>query len=234
MTFSMGAIAHMQSGFPTKFGVPRQSGLVPSLESTVVFAPEFRNPDALRGLAGFSHLWLIWVFDRALRGEWSPTVRPPRLGGNQRMGVFATRSPFRPNPIGLSCVELAGIELSSEQGPLLRVRGADLADGTPILDIKPYVPYADSRPEARSGFAPAPGESLEVVIPPELLERIAPELREPLRGVLAQDPRPRYQEDPDRVYGFGFAGMEIKFSVAGGRAVVVDVRESRPDGRDGG
>ena len=156
MDISMRAIAHIQSEFPTKFGVPRQSGLVPSLESTVVFTPEFRNSDALRGIEGFSHLWLIWVFDRSARETWSPTVRPPRLGGNQRMGIFATRSPFRPNPIGLSCVELAGIETTPTWGTVLRVRGADLADGSPILDIKPYIPYADSHPGALEGLPPFP------------------------------------------------------------------------------
>ena len=166
MDISMRAIAHIQSEFPTKFGVPRQSGLVPSLESTVVFTPEFRNSDALRGIEGFSHLWLIWVFDRSARETWSPTVRPPRLGGNQRMGIFATRSPFRPNPIGLSCVELAGIETTPTWGTVLRVRGADLADGSPILDIKPYIPYADSHPGALEGFASVPAEALEVVDSP--------------------------------------------------------------------
>ena len=187
-----------------------------ALESTVVFEPEYRNMDALRGLEDFSHLWLVWVFDKAVRRDWSPTVRPPRLGGNRRMGVFATRSPFRPNPIALSSVKLAGIEQTAEQGPVLHIRGADLMDGTPILDIKPYIPYADSHPEALGGFAAVPaGETLEVIIPPELLEKIPPERREALRGVLAQDPRPHYQNDPGRIYGFGFAGMEVKFSVEG-------------------
>ena len=223
MAITMEPIAHMRSDFPTKFGVPRQSGLVPELTSTVVFTPPFRNPDALRGLEGFSHLWLVWVFDRALREGWAPTVRPPRLGGNRRMGIFATRSPFRPNPIGLSCVELAGIEATADQGTVLHVRGADLADGTAILDIKPYIPYADSHPQALGGFAPAPAGTLEVRIPQGLLERVPPERREALRGVLAQDPRPRYQEDPERVYGFGFAGMEVRFSVADGVVRVVDI-----------
>ena len=225
MDYPMKAIARVRSDFPTKFGIPRQSGLVRALESTVVFEREFRNPDALRGLEGFSHLWLVWVFDRSLRDRWSPTVRPPRLGGNQRLGVFATRSPFRPNPIGLSCVELAGVETTAEHGTVLRVRGADLADGTPILDIKPYLPYADSHPEALGGFAPAPGETLEVVMPPQLLEQVPPEHREALREVLAQDPRPRYQDDPERVYGFGFAGLEVKFSVADGRLTVRDIEQ---------
>lgn len=220
----MRAIAHVRSDFSSKFGVPRQSGLVPALEADVVFAPEFRNPDALRGLEGFSHLWLIWVFDRAARAQWSPTVRPPRLGGNARVGVFATRSPFRPNPVGLSVVELAGIEETADRGPVLHIRGADLMDGTPVLDIKPYLPYADCIPEAAGGFAAVPaGETLEVDIPPELLERVPPERREALRGVLALDLRPRYQEDPDRVYGFGFAGLEVRFSVAGKRLTVREI-----------
>ena len=214
--FSMRVIARIHSDFATKFGVPRQSGLVDALESTVIFEPECRNMDALRGLEDFSHLWLVWVFDKAVRRDWSPTVRPPRLGGNRRMGVFATRSPFRPNPIALSSVKLAGIEQTAEQGPVLHIRGADLMDGTPILDIKPYIPYADAHPEALGGFAAVPaGETLEVIIPPELLEKIPPERREALRGVLAQDPRPHYQDDPGRIYGFGFAGMEVKFSVEG-------------------
>lgn len=214
--FSMRVIARIHSDFSTKFGVPRQSGLVDALESTVVFEPEYRNPDALRGLEDFSHLWLVWVFDKAVRRDWSPTVRPPRLGGNRRMGVFATRSPFRPNPIALSSVKLAGIEQTAEQGPVLHIRGADLMDGTPILDIKPYIPYADAHPEALGGFAAVPaGETLEVLIPPDMLEKIPPERREALRGVLAQDPRPHYQNDPGRIYGFGFAGMEVKFSVEG-------------------
>ncbi len=214
--FSMRVIARIHSDFATKFGVPRQSGLVDALESTVVFEPEYRNMDALRGLEDFSHLWLVWVFDKAVRRDWSPTVRPPRLGGNRRMGVFATRSPFRPNPIALSSVKLAGIEQTAEQGPVLHIRGADLMDGTPILDIKPYIPYADAHPEALGGFAAVPaGETLEVIIPSELLEKIPPKRREALRGVLAQDPRPHYQDDPGRIYGFGFAGMEVKFSVEG-------------------
>ncbi len=225
MDYPMHVIAHVRSQLPEKFGVPRQSGLVPELESTVVFAPEYRSPEALRGLEGFSHLWLVWVFHRAAREKWSPTVRPPRLGGNRRMGVFATRSPFRPNPIGLSCVELAGVDATAE-GPVLRIRGADLMDGTPILDIKPYLPYADCRPEALGGFAPAPGETLAVEIPPELLEKVPPEHRDALKGVLAQDPRPRYQEDPERVYGFGFAGMEVRFFVKENRLTVVEIQEA--------
>jgi len=222
--FSMQAIAHIHSDFSTKFGVPRQSGLVDTLEAEIVFVPEYRNSDALRGLEDFSHIWLVWVFDQAIRKKWSPTVRPPRLGGNQRMGVFATRSPFRPNPIALSCVQLAGIEQTHDRGPVLRIRGADLMDGTPILDIKPYIPYADSHPDALGGFAAAPaGAVLTVKIPPELLERIPENRRAALIGVLAQDPRPHYQDDPQRIYGFGFAGLEIKFSVDGTQLLVTDI-----------
>ena len=225
--FSMRVIARIHSDFSTKFGVPRQSGLVDALESTVVFEPEYRNPDVLRGLEDFSHLWLVWVFDKAVRRDWSPTVRPPRLGGNRRMGVFATRSPFRPNPIALSSVKLAGIEQTPNLGPVLHILGADLMDGTPILDIKPYIPYADAHPEALGGFAAVPaGETLEVLIPPDMLEKIPPERREALRGVLAQDPRPHYQDDPERIYGFGFAGMEVRFSVEGSRLTVREISEA--------
>ena len=225
--FSMRVIARIHSDFSTKFGVPRQSGLVDALESTVVFEPEYRNPDALRGLEDFSHLWLVWVFDKAVRRDWSPTVRPPRLGGNRRMGVFATRSPFRPNPIALSSVKLAGIEQTPNLGPVLHILGADLMNGTPILDIKPYIPYADAHPEALGGFAAVPaGETLEVLIPPDMLEKIPPERREALRGVLAQDPRPHYQDDPERIYGFGFAGMEVRFSVEGSRLTVREISEA--------
>lgn len=221
--FSMKTIARIHSDFAGKFGVPRQSGLVEALESLVVFEPEYRNPAALRGLEGFSHIWLVWVFDQAVRAEWSPTVRPPRLGGNARLGVFATRSPFRPNPLALSAVTLAGMEKTREWGTVLRVRGADLMDGTPILDIKPYLPYADCRPEAVGGFASAPaGETLAVECLPELWEKVPPQRREALRAVLALDPRPRYQDDPGRVYGFGFAGLEVRFSVEDG---VLRVRE---------
>lgn len=222
--YSMRVIARIHTDFSTKFGVPRQSGLVDALESTIVFEPEFRNSDALRGLDGFSHLWLVWVFDQAIRESWSPTVRPPRLGGNQRMGVFATRSPFRPNPIALSSVKLAGIEQTDAFGTVLKIRGADLMDGTPILDIKPYIPYADSHPDAIGGFASVPaGETLDVQIADDLLERVPENRREALRGVLAQDPRPHYQNDPERIYGFGFAGLEVKFSVDGSRLIVKDI-----------
>ena len=211
--FSMTPIAHIHSDFAEKFGVPRQSGLVEELEADIVFEPAYQNPDALRGLEDFSHIWLIWVFDRAIRDTWSPTVRPPRLGGNTRMGVFATRSPFRPNPIALSCVKLAGIRQTAE-GPVLRVRGADLVNGTPILDIKPYIPYADSHPEARGSFATAHcDDHLQVQFPPELLNKVPQSKQKPLIQILALDPRPAYQQDPERIYGFPFAGLEIKFRV---------------------
>ena len=221
-TFSV--IARMHSDFDQKFGIPRQSGLVEELESTIVFEPEFRNPDALRGLEGFSHLWIVWEFSKARREGWSPTVRPPRLGGNQRLGVFATRSPFRPNPIGLSCVKLVGVEQTEEHGWVIRVAGADLLNGTPIYDIKPYLPYADCKPGAVGGFASAPKEAtLTVHIPEEFVEKIPAEKLEAVRGVLAQDPRPSYQDDPERVYGMGFGGMEIKFKVDGENLTVCGV-----------
>ena len=223
---SLNIIARIHSAFPTKFGIPRQSGLVEELKATIVFEPEYRNPDALRGLEGFSHLWLIWQFSQAVRKDWSPKVRPPRLGGNTRMGVFATRSPFRPNPIGLSCVGLAGVELHTPQGPVIHVTGADLMDGSPIYDIKPYIPYADCRPQAVGGFASAPKEAtLEVDIAPELLSQVPQELREALLGVLAQDPRPTYQHDPERVYGMAFGPLEVRFTVAEPILHVVEVEQ---------
>lgn len=221
----MHVIARIRSEFPTKFGIPRQSGLVGALQSTVVFEPEYRNPEALRGLEGYSHIWLLWQFSGALREGWTPTVRPPRLGGNTRMGVFATRSPFRPNAIGLSSVRLEGIELQSEWGPLLHVSGADLMDGSPIYDIKPYLPYTDAHPEASGGFALQSKEGpLQVEFPGALLERVPPAQREGLIAVLAQDPRPAYQNDPKRVYGFPFSGLEIRFTVEGDRLTVQEVR----------
>ena len=220
----MEPIAHIRTEFAEKFGIPRQAGLVPGLRGRVVFTPEYRNPDALRGLEGFSHIWLIWEFSEAKQARWSPTVRPPRLGGNTRVGVFATRSPFRPNPIGLSCVKLEAVTADPELGPVLEVSGADLMDGTPILDVKPYLPYCDCRPEATSGFTGAqPMEALEVHCPPSLLERIPEREREALLGVLAQDPRPRYQDDPERVYGMRFAGRNVRFRVRDGTLYVCDV-----------
>ena len=222
----MQPIAHIHTEFRTKFGIPRQRGLVPQLEARIIFTPEYRNPDALRGLEGFSHLWLIWEFSAARREGWSPTVRPPRLGGNRRLGVFATRSPFRPNPIGLSCVELEAVTQDPALGPVVTVRGADLMDGTPILDIKPYLPYADCHPEAVGGFAAAPaGAKLTVDIPAPWREHLSPERLLALEGVLAQDPRPSYQDDPERVYGMEFAGLEIRFRVAGGRLTVCQIIE---------
>ena len=222
----MKIIATLHGAFPTKFGIPRQSGLVEDLEATVVFEPEYRNPDALRGLEGFSHLWLIWSFSQAIRPHWSPTVRPPRLGGNTRMGVFATRSPFRPNPIGLSSVRLKGIVQLPTLGPVLHVAGADLMDGTPIFDIKPYLPYTDAHPQASSGFtADYEGYHLTVRFPEDLLEKVPLEKQAALRGVLAQDPRPSYQEDPTRVYGMAFGGLEVKFSVQDGVLTVLSVEK---------
>lgn len=219
-------IAVIRTEFSEKFGIPRQSGLASDLRGRIVFNEEYRNPRSLRGLEDFSHLWLIWEFSANRSGDWHAEVRPPRLGGNSYMGVFATRSPFRPNPLGLSCVEIDHIESDTPDGPVIYVKGADLMDGTPIYDIKPYIPYADSHPDAVGGFASAPaGETLEVTIPQELLERIPENRREALRGVLAQDPRPHYQDDPERIYGFGFAGMEIKFSVDGTRLTVSDVQK---------
>ena len=217
-------IARIRSQFPEKFGIPRQSGLVEELKARVVFEPEYRDPQALRGLEGFSHIWFIWQFSRSMGAGWSPTVRPPRLGGNERMGVFATRSPFRPNPMGLSCVKLEKVELSTSEGPVLWVAGADLMDGTPIYDIKPYLPYADCKPQAVGGFASAPKEAtLTVDFPPQLLERVPRELREALSGVLAQDPRPTYHHDPQRVYGMAFGGLQVRFTVDGDRLTVVEV-----------
>ena len=207
-------IATIRTGFATKFGVPRQSGLVPELKGTIVFNPEYRNPDALRGLEGFSHIWLIWEFSEAVREDWSPTVRPPRLGGNTRMGVFATRSPFRPNPIGLSCVKLDSIEFSTPDGPILHISGADLMDGTPIYDIKPYIPYTVCQPDATEGFTGSiEMHRLNVVIPTQMAAKIKPQTLDALRGILAEDPRPRYQDAPDREYGFDFEGYSVKFKV---------------------
>lgn len=220
----MKVIARIHNDFTGKFGIPRQSGLAPSVKARVVFEPEYRNPDALRGMEEFSHLWLIWEFSQAKRDAWSPTVRPPRLGGNRRMGVFATRSPFRPNPIGLSCVKLEEIVWHGEDGPVIVVSGADLMNGTPIYDIKPYLPYADSHPDAAGGFAAGAWERLlEVDCPEEWLQKIPKEQRQAVLEILAQDPRPSYQNDPDRVYGLAYGGMDIRFSVSGGRLTVREV-----------
>ena len=215
-------IARIHSDFPTKFGIPRQSALVPELRSRIVFEPEYRDENALRGIEQFTHLWLIWNFSES-KG-WSPTVRPPRLGGNTRLGVFATRSPFRPNPIGLSVVRLEGVERDPKLGPVLVVSGADLLDGTPILDVKPYIPYADAHPEASGGFTEQTvSHHLNVDFPEELFQRVPPDKRAALTGVLAQDPRPSYQDDPARIYGFPFAGMEVRFRVEGEQLTVVDI-----------
>ena len=212
----MQVIARIHTEFPTKFGIPRQSGIIESLRGTIVFEPEYRNPEAVRGLEEFSHIWLIWEFSEAVRDSWSPTVRPPRLGGNVRKGVFATRSPFRPNPIGLSSVKLEKIEIDPKLGPVLHVSGADLMDGTPIYDIKPYIAYTDSHPEAICGFASQPAEYLlEVDFPPDLLQKVPEAQRESLIAVLTHDPRPQYQDDPERVYGMAFGKLEIKFRVNG-------------------
>ena len=223
-------VAHIHSDFPTKFGIPRQSGLVEELEALVVFEPSWRDDNALRGIEGFSHLWLIWEFSEAVGKGWHPTVRPPRLGGNQRMGVFATRSPFRPNPIGLSCVRLEKVELDGPDGPVLYVTGADMMSGTPIYDIKPYLPYVDSIPQARGGFASRVKEyALEVEISGACLEKIPVSERETLRQILSQDPRPSYQDDPERMYGMGYAGMEVKFQVKDGRLLVRDIETASKD-----
>lgn len=221
---TMHIIARMRSDFPSKFGIPRQSGLVEQLRSTIVFEPEYRNADALRGLEGFSHLWLIWQFSEAVRPDWSPTVRPPRLGGNTRMGVFATRSPFRPNAIGLSSVELLGVEHDPELGPVIHVAGADLMDGTPIFDIKPYIPYADCHPQAKGGFTDEAGDFLlKVDFPQELLAKLPEEKREAAIAVLSHDPRPSYQRKPERVYGLPFGGFDLRFRVAEDVLTVVEV-----------
>ena len=217
-------IARMRSDFATKFGIPRQSGLVEELRSTIVFEPEFRKPDALRGIEDFSHLWIIWQFSEAVRTEWSPTVRPPRLGGNTRMGVFATRSPFRPNNLGLSSVRLLGVEHREDLGTVLHVGGADLMDGTPIFDIKPYIPYGDCHPEATGGFTDTAGEFLlKVDFPRALLDILPEDKQDAAIGVLSHDPRPSYQRKPDRIYGLTFAGFDLRFRVQDDILTVVEV-----------
>ena len=219
-------IAHIETCFSTKFGVPRQAGIV-ATPGRIVFEPEYRVAEAVRGLKDFDYIWLIWQFSQAVRDHWTPTVRPPRLGGNCHMGVFATRSPFRPNPLGLSSVHLDHIAEDPQLGPVLYVSGADLMDGTPIYDIKPYLPYTDSHPSARSGFATRPAEQLlEVSCDPTLLERLPAHLRQPLLDVLAHDPRPRYQHDPARIYGMEFAGFEIKFRVDDLKAELLSITKA--------
>lgn len=222
---SMKVIAHIHTDFTEKFGIPRQSGLIDSLKGTIIFEPEYRKPDALRGLEEFSHIWLIWEFSESVRDIWSPTVRPPRLGGNKRMGVFATRSPFRPNAIGLSCVKMDNIEQHPEFGPILHVSGADLMNNTPIYDIKPYLSYADSYPEAVGGYTESLEDYiLEVDFPEELLLLIPENKREAIKEVLAHDPRPSYQNDSNRIYGFEFAGFNIRFTVNGKVLSVCEVK----------
>ena len=217
-------IARMHSDFATKFGIPRQSGLVEELRSTIVFEPDFRNADALRGLEDFSHLWIIWQFSEAVRTGWSPTVRPPRLGGNTRMGVFATRSPFRPNNLGLSSVRILGLEETKEHGTVIHVAGADLMDGTPIFDIKPYIPSADSHPEATGGFTDTAGDFLlKVDFPAQFLEKLPQTKREAAVAVLSHDPRPSYQRKPGRIYGLTFAGFDIRFTVDEDILTVCDI-----------
>jgi tRNA-Thr(GGU) m(6)t(6)A37 methyltransferase TsaA len=223
----MKVIARIHTDFPTKFGIPRQSGIIASLQGRIVFEPEYRNPEAVRGLEDFSYIWLLWEFSKAVRDTWSPTVRPPRLGGNVRKGVFATRSPFRPNPIGLSSVRLEKVDIDPKLGPVLYVSGVDLMDGTPIYDIKPYITYTDSHPDAVSGFASTPAEYLlEVDFPDALLQKIPESQRESLIEVLAHDPRPQYQDDPERVYGMAFGGMEVKFKVEGIQLTVLEVKSN--------
>ena len=229
MAYTLAQIAHIETDFSEKFGIPRQSGLVEELRARIVFEPEFRSPDAVRGLDGYDYIWLVWQFSTVVQAgqdgtNWRPTVRPPRLGGNTRMGVFATRSPFRPNPLGLSSVRLEGIEHRPDVGPVLIVRGADLMDGTPIYDIKPYIPYADCHPDAAEGFT---GQTrthhLEVSCPEALWQTVPEADRAALQGVLASDPRPSYQHDPQRVYGMEFAGLEVHFTVDGAQLTVRDI-----------
>lgn len=219
-------IAHIETDLPTKFGLPRQSGLVEALTARIVFEPPYRDPVAFRGLEGFSHLWLIWGFSENTRNTWAATVKPPRLGGNRRMGVFATRSPYRPNALGLSSVRLERIERDEKLGVVLTVSGADLMSGTPIYDLKPYLPFTDSHPEALGGFAEAVYDyALEVDFPETLLEKIPEDKRPALLGILAQDPRPAYISDPDRRYGFNYLSYDVRFTVADGRLTVVEIAD---------
>ena len=223
--WTMKEIAHIRSDFPGKFGIPRQSGLVAELQAKIVFAPEFRDANALRGMEDFSHLWLIWAFS-ANAGRWSATVRPPRLGGDARMGVFATRSPFRPNPIGLSCVKLERVDYEDAEGPVIWISGADLMDGTPIFDIKPYVPYSDCHPDALGGFTTTASDYLlDVIFPQDLLDLLPAEKQAAAKAVLSHDPRPSYQRKPGRVYGLTFAGFDIRFTVEDDILTVVEVNK---------
>lgn len=220
----MNIIAHIRTDFPDKFGIPRQSGLVETLQGRIVFEPEYRSPEAVRGLEEFSHIWILWKFSESKKEHWSATVKPPRLGGKKRVGVFATRSPFRPNDIGLSCVKLERVEMDEKEGPVLFVCGADLLDRTPIYDIKPYIPFTDCHPEASEGYTRETKiHQLKVDFPKELLERYPKEKQEAIMGVLAQDPRPAYVQDPQRIYGVSFAGYDVKFQVEGQQLVVCDV-----------
>lgn len=219
-------IAHIKSDYKTKFGIPRQSGLVPELKAKIIFTPEYRKEEALRGIEEFSHLWLIWNFSKNEAENWSATVRPPRLGGNRRMGVFATRSPFRPNPLGLSCVKLERVIHGTEEGTVLEVSGADLLDGTPIYDIKPYIPYTDSHPDATGGFSTAVyGDLLEIVIPEDIEKNISYDKLSPLKKILAGDPRPAYQNDKDRIYSFEFSDYRIKFKVENTTLTVIEIEK---------
>lgn len=226
-TAQIKVIARIHTAFAEKFGVPRQSGLIPELQGKIVFEPEFRNVDALRGLDGYSHLWLIWQFSKAVREDWSPTVRPPRLGGNERMGVFATRSPFRPNALGLSCVKLDKVEIDPQLGPVVYVSGVDMMDGTPIFDIKPYLAYADSHSDATGGWTDiVERKTLQVCCSDDLLQKIPQMQKKALWAVLEADPRPRYQDDPERVYGMTFAEQNIKFRVDGSTLYVTEVEQA--------
>lgn len=223
---NMNIIARIYTGFPEKFGLPRQSGLAKSLKGKIIFEPEYRAEAAFRGLEEFSHIWILWYFSRSDKEKWSPTVRPPRLGGNKRMGVFATRSPFRPNPIGLSAVKLEKLTFEKNEGPVLWVSGVDMADGTPIFDIKPYLSFADSYSEASDGFADGVfKQKLQVEFAVDIAEKLPDDILNPLSEILAEDPRPHYQDDPDRIYGFNFLAYEIRFRVSGCKLTVVSAEK---------
>ncbi len=224
--FNIKKIAEIRNGFSDKFGIPRQSGLCDKVISKIVFEEKYRTAEAVRGLEDFSHIWLIWQFSRSVREEWSPTVRPPRLGGNKRIGVFATRSPFRPNPLGLSCVRLEVIEIDKELGPIITVSGADLLDGTPIYDIKPYIPYADAKPDAASGFV-GTNERIRLNVRFENEPNIESSIKDALIQILSEDPRPAYQNDPDRVYRLDFDGYTVSFKVNDTELTVTDIKEKK-------